>query len=153
MIRRTLSFVLGTLVLLWCAYTLSEVALYGGAVLFDPDTTSRIMAVRVDGVVYSAAGLTYNGLAGALLVVIEVAGIFAALWYGLRSSGSRKRIASIVLVLWVALWMGNAIWLKSLGWNHPVSFATIAVAMLVTLGWAALCLTEPDRSIGAAKEH
>ncbi len=138
--RKTVTFLLGAFVVVWTGYTLSAIVRYGGAVLVDLNTTGRIMAVRNDELVHSAVGLTYHGVAGAILVVVEIVAVLAALWFGLRG-GDWKKLAA-VLVAWTALGLGNAIWLQTHGWNSPADFAIIVAAMFATLAWAGLCLIE-----------
>jgi len=120
--RKTTTFLLGAFVVVWTGYTLSAVARYGGAVLADLSTTGRIMAVRNDELVYSAVGLTYHGVIGAMLVVVEI------------------------IVVWTALWLGNAIWLRTRGWDSPADFAIMVAAMFVTLAWAGQCFIGSKRN-------
>ena len=54
--------ILGVITWLWAIYTLIAVGRYGGAVLFDLSTTSRIMGVRNGAEITSAIGLTWHGL-------------------------------------------------------------------------------------------
>ena len=144
--RKTTTFLLGVFVVVWTGYTLSAVARYGGAVLVDLSTTGRIMAVRNDELVYSAVGLTYHGVIGAMLVVAEIIVVLAALWFGLRGSGWKKLAAVLVLVAWTALWLGNAIWLRTRGWDSPADFAIMVAAMFVTLAWAGQCFIGSKRN-------
>ena len=118
--RRLITFLLGLLVFAWVAYSLYLVGRYGGAVLADLDTTGRTMAVRRGDVVRSALGLTYHGLGGAVLVVAEVLVVLGALACSLRRQPARwRRAGLIVLSGWTALWLGNAVWLESRGWDRP----------------------------------
>ena len=63
----------------WVLWTLYLVGRFGGAVLLDTSTTSRLMAVRTGEHVDSAIGLTYTGIGGAAIVVTEILVIAAAL--------------------------------------------------------------------------
>jgi hypothetical protein len=143
--RKTITSVLGVLVVLWVGYTVSAVLRFGGAVLVDLSTTSRIMSVRNDEVIYSAVGLTYHGAGGAILVVVEAIVVLAALWFGLRGRGWKRLAAVFVLVTWTALWLGNAIWLQSRGWDRSADLGIMVVAMSLMLAWAGLCLTDSSQ--------
>ena len=143
---------LGLFVVSWTGYTVSAVLRYGGAVLLDLNTTGRIMSVRSDDLIHSAIGLTYHGAGGALLVVIETLVVLAALWFGIRGYGARRLAAVTVVVGWTALWLGNAIWLQSLGWSRSVDLWVMAAALLLTLAWAGLRLTEPNRGVDSGKD-
>ena len=128
--------ILGFFASAWVLYTLYMVLRFGGAVVVDPDTTSRIMGVRNDAVITSAIGLTYHGLAGAVLVVTEALAVLAALaaaWFG---SGLKRVVGLWLLVGWGALWFGNALWLRAHGWQHGLDTIGMGVGMLLTLGWA-----------------
>ena len=46
--------ILGALTTLWILYTLYQVSRFGGAVVIDPGTISRIMAVRNEDVITTA---------------------------------------------------------------------------------------------------
>ena len=150
--RQTTTVLLGLLVVTWTGYTLSAVLWYGGAVLLDFDTTSRIMSVRNDEFIHSAIGLTYHGVGGALLVIFETTAVLAALWFGIRASGGKRLAAALVVVAWTALWLGNAIWLQSLGWSRSSDLWLMVAAMLLTLAWAGLRVTEPNRGVDSGKD-
>jgi hypothetical protein len=132
--RKTATFMLGLFVVSWTGYTVSAVLRYGGAVLLDLNTTGRIMSVRSDDLIHSAIGLTYHGAGGALLVVIETLVVLAALWFGIRGYGARRLAAVTVVVGWTALWL------------------VMAAALLLTLAWAGLRLTEPNRGVDSGKD-
>ncbi|MHC5112649.1 MAG: hypothetical protein ACYTHJ_22560 [Planctomycetota bacterium] len=151
--RQTATYLLGLLVAIWTGYTLSAVLWFGGAVLLDFDTTSRIMSVRNDELIHSAIGLTYHGVGGALLVLIETIALLAALWFGIRADGGKRLAAVIVVVAWTALWLGNAIWLQSLGWSRSVDLWLMVAAMLITLAWAGLRVTEPNPGVDSGKDN
>lgn len=127
--------ILGFLATLWVAYTLFALLRYGGAVVLDPSTTSRIMGVRNGDELFSAVGLTYHGVGGALLVLFEVALVAASALAARFSTGGRRIAGLLVLVGWSGLWLGNALWLRSLGWQHGADTVALAVAVAVTLGW------------------
>jgi len=130
--------ILGLGTTLWILYTLYAILRFGGAVVLDPDTTSRIMGVNNSGVVVSSIGLTYHGLAGAVLVVTEALVVGAALAGALFLTGRRRVLALGVLVAWTAVWLGNALWLRSNGWQHGTSTIGMAVALFLALGWMAI---------------
>jgi hypothetical protein len=135
--RSRITIALAVLVWLWILYTLLVVGLFGGAVVLDPDTTARIMSVRNDNAMASSVGLTYHGLGGAALVVVELVLVAGALLLSFRSRGRARVWAPAVLVLWTALWLGNALWLRTVGWDHPSGYGIVA-AMVIVLAWAVL---------------
>ena len=96
--RKIITFLLDLSVATWNGYTLSAIVLYGGAVLVDHNTTGRIMAVRGDEIVYSAVGLTYHGVVGAIHVLVEITVVLGALLLGLRGSGWKRKAGALVLV-------------------------------------------------------
>jgi hypothetical protein len=132
---KLLGRIFGLLTTLWILYTLYSILRFGGAVVLDPDTTSRIMGVNNSGVVVSSVGLTYHGLAGAVLVITQVLVVGAALIGALFLAGRRRLIAMGVLVAWTGVWFGNAMWLRSHGWQHGTSTIGMAVALVLGLGW------------------
>ena len=150
--RKSFTFLLGVIVVTWIGYTVSAVLLYGGAVLFDLSTTSRIMSVRNDELIHSAIGLTYHGVGGALLVFVESILVLASLWFGVRGSGRKKLGAVLVLVAWTTLWFGNAIWLQFRGWSRTLDLWIIATAMFLTLVWAGLRWTESNQGDNSFKD-
>lgn len=113
--RKTITSVLGVLVVLWVGYTVS------------------------------AVGLTYHGAGGAILLVFEAIVVLAALWFGLRGRSWKRLAAVFVLVTWTALWLGNAIWLQSRGWDRSADLGIMVVAMSLMLAWAGLCLTDSSQ--------
>jgi hypothetical protein len=130
----------GTLTALWILYTLYQVIRYGGAVVVDPDTTARIMAVRNDAMTHSAIGLTYHGFAGAALVIAETLLILAALIGAFLLTGARRRACDLLLLSWTLLWLGNALWLQTKGWDRiddvaALGAVTIVLAVSVALSW------------------
>ncbi len=127
--------IFGFLSTAWVLYTLYAILRYGGAVVVDLGTTSRIMAVRNGDVLFSAMGLTFHGLTGAALVVFEVVVVAAALLAGLFASGSRRQIGTLILVAWSSLWLANALWLRSHGWQHGLDTIGIAGAWIATVAW------------------
>jgi len=137
--RRTVSSwstrIFGFLSTAWVLYTLYAILRFGGAVVVDPGTTSRIMAVRNGDALFSAVGLTFHGLTGAALVVFEIVVVGAALLAGLFASGRRRQTGPLVLVAWSSLWLANALWLRSHGWQHGLDTVGIAVAWVATVGW------------------
>ncbi|MHC5003161.1 MAG: hypothetical protein ACYTJ0_08560 [Planctomycetota bacterium] len=141
--RKVMTSVLGIAAVLWIGYTLYAVVRFGGAVVMDHDTTARIMAVRNGEQVHSSLGLTYHGLAGAALVVGEVFIVLVALAAGLLGSGRRRLAGLLALACWTALWLGNAVWLQSRGWDRGRDVALMGAAMLVVLLWAGLRATAP----------
>jgi len=143
-----LSRILGMLTTLWILYTLYAILRFGGAVVLDPDTTSRIMGVNNSGVVVSSIGLTYHGLAGAVLVVTEALVVGAALAGALFLTGRRRVVALGVLLGWTGLWLGNALWLRANGWQHGMDTIGIAVALALVVGWM---LSAAKRSLPAPK--
>ncbi|MCP3903783.1 MAG: hypothetical protein GY715_09125 [Planctomycetes bacterium] len=137
--RRAAIVILGALTVLWILWTLYPVARYGGAVVVDPSTTSRIMGTRVGDEVHSAVGLTYTGIGGAMLVIVELLLVGAALVVSLRRPITARRAGLVVLVLWTGLWLGNALWMERLaGGQHVTGTIPVMVALLVVLGWAAV---------------
>jgi len=135
---RLVSRVLGLLTTLWVLYTLYQILRFGGAVVIDPSTTSRIMGVTNDGVVTSAIGLTYHGLAGAVLVVTQTLAVGAALAGALLLRDRRRVLAIGVLAGWSGLWLGNALWLRAHGWQHGTSTIGMGVAFALAVAWMIL---------------
>ncbi len=144
--------ILGALTTLWILYTLYQVSRFGGAVVIDPGTISRIMAVRNEDVITTAIGLTYHGLAGAVLVVTQVLVVSGALVGALLSTGRRRVPAIGVLAAWTGLWLGNALWLRTHGWQHGTSTIGMAVALALALGWLATAIADA-RASRSAEEH
>lgn len=137
--RRVAGLVLGGLTLVWVAYTLYVVGRYGGAVIVDTGTTSRIMGVREGERVFSAIGLTYTGIGGAVLVVLELFIVVAALLLSVSKCSMRRRLGLVLLCLWTLLWLGNSLWMETLtGWRHASGTSMLAVATIVVLAWSAL---------------
>jgi len=134
--RRVITLVLGFLATAWVVYTLYAVLRFGGAVLLDFDTTSRIMSVRNGDQIYSSFGLTYHGVFGALVVVAEVVVVALSLLAALFATGFRRIAGFVALTAWGCLWLGNAIWLRSHGWDHLSDTAAIAVATIAIVAWA-----------------
>ena len=130
-----LTWIFSFLSTFWVVYTLYAILRFGGAVVVDPSTTSRIMAVRNGDVLSSAVGLTYHGLSGAALVILEVVIVAAALYAGLFASGRRRQVGTLVLVAWSSLWLANALWLRSLGWQRGSDTVGIIVLWIATVGW------------------
>ena len=126
---------LGFLTSAWIVYTLYAVLRFGGAVVVDPSTTGRIMSVRSGDQIVSSIGLNYHGLAGALLVVVEVVVVMAALVGAIHAHDRRRLLARGALVAWTALWLGNALWLRSHGWRHGADTILMAVALALAVGW------------------
>lgn len=131
--------ILGAIVWIWALYTLYNVSRFGGAVLFDLSTTSRIMGVHDGERIRSAVGLTYHGLPGALLVLVQIGLVVAALLASLSRETTRRRLAGVSLTLWSLLWLVNSIWMETLmGGEHP-SDTTMLVLVTVAVGaWTAL---------------
>lgn len=137
--RRVLTILCGIITIGWTLWTLFLVARFGGAVLLDPTTTSRIWAVRHDNDVTSAIGLTYHGIAGAALVILELILIFASLILALRRRLKSRRASLVLLGVWSLLWLANALWMEHLaGGDHAVRTIPIAIATLIVLAFAAL---------------
>lgn len=143
--KRVIAILLEVATWLWVARTLAPVALYGGAVLVDPATTSRIMGYRADGQLHSAVGLTYSGWWGAVLVVTEIVLVAGALLLGRASTDWLRRAALGVLVGWTLLWLGNAFWLDQLAGGR-VSPRTVlaALALCVVLARTFTLWPEPQ---------
>jgi hypothetical protein len=123
----------------WVLWTLYQVGRFGGAVLVDPSTTGRIMAVRTDDQVHSAVLLTYQGIGGAVLVVVELLVVSAALALSCSTRHALRRAGLVVLCAWALLWLGNALWMERLmGGMHVVNTSLLAVVVVITMAWAAL---------------
>ena len=130
----------------WILWTLYQVARYGGAVLFDPSTTSRIMAVISGERIDSAIGLTYTGWCGALLVVVELVLVGTALWWSHGARVARRRASLVLLAGWTLLWLGNSIWMEQLSaGRHASRTSIVAVAAGLLLARAVLRWTRPPR--------
>ena len=54
-----------------------------------------------------------------------------------------------VLVAWTGVWFGNAMWLRSHGWQHGTSTIGMAVALVLGLGW----MTNNPRATGVVPEE
>jgi len=138
-VRRFSSALLDAATWAWVLWTLYQVARYGGAVLFDPSTTSRIMGVVSGDRIDSAIGLTYTGWWGALLVVVELVLVGAALWWSHGARDARRRASLVLLAGWTLLWLGNSIWMEQLAAGRHVSRTSIVVvATVVVLARAVL---------------
>ena len=96
------------------------------------------MAVNNDGTIHTAFGLYYHGMKGALLAVVELVVVTTALLAAHFSSGARRTTGLIVLMAWAGLWFGNALRMRTLGWNRPLDTAILGLAVVVTVGWAVL---------------
>jgi len=144
--KRIVAGLVEVLTWLWVARTLAPVVLYGGAVLVDPSTTSRIMGYRGDGQLYSAIGLTYTGLWGAALVIAEIGLVAGALLVSRSKTDWLRRVALGVLVGWTLLWLGNAVWLDQLAGGRilPRTFLA-ALALVVVLARTAQLWREVPR--------
>ncbi len=59
-----------------------------------------------------------------------------------------RRAGSLVLVAWAALWLGNALWLQTRGWDRTGDVLALALAMLTALAWAGLRWRMPGRRPG-----
>ena len=131
-IKRVIVILLGAATWTWILYTLYVVGRIGGAVLVDPDTTGRIMGVRSGDHIDSALGLTYHGLSGAALVIVELVAVAAALVLTGRKPITWRRLGLVVLLAWTLLWLGNALWMESLSdASHVVRTSNIAAATIV----------------------
>ena len=121
-------------------WTIYLVGRFGGAVLLDQTTTSRIMAVRTIGQdIDSAIGLTYDGFAGAVLVIVELLVVVWALGGTLSRRAGSRRLGLAVLVGWTLLWLANSIWMETLThWRHASMTSVIAGATVVVVAFAAL---------------
>jgi hypothetical protein len=133
--NKKINFIFSLVDTTWVVYTLYTIARYGGAVVLDPETTGRIMAVNNDGRIITAWGLTYHGATGALLVIVQFVIVTLALLAAHYSSAAGRIVGLIVLVAWAGLWLGNALWLGTVGWIHPTDTAALGVAALATIGW------------------
>lgn len=137
--RRWAEFALGVVAWGWVIWTLYLVARFGGAVLLDLSTTSRLMGVRNGDDVDSAIAMTYHGLGGAVLVVVELLVIAAALALSLSRKLNLRRTGLVVLSCWALLWLGNALWMERLsGGRHPTQTSLLAIAVVALVAWAAL---------------
>ncbi len=137
--RKVAVLVYGAITWLFVIYTLIAVGRYGGAVLFDLSTTSRIMAVRNGDVIHSAIGLTWHGLPGAVLVVLELVLVAGAMVLSLNKAVGKRRIGGVILILWALLWLGNSIWMETLmAWRHVTTTSLLFVATLAVATWVGL---------------
>ena len=127
-------FALGTLAIV--AYT---------AWSYWPGTTvgrsTTIMSVTDnDGVMHAWIGLRYAGIPGMVLLLTEVAVLFAALIMSVLSRSRWRRIGNGILVAWAGLWLGAGIFIASydggLVWLLPVFLAlTFACTVARATGW------------------
>lgn len=137
--RRRIELALRLVACGWVLWTLYLVGRFGGAVVMDPSTTSRIMAVRNNQQVHSAIGLTYHGIGGAVLVVAELLLLIAALTLSLSGRTLLRRAGLAVLSCWSLLWLGNALWMEHLaGGDHVTKTTLLAAVTIAMLAWAAL---------------
>ena len=137
--RRVLTIICGIITVGWTLWTLFLVARFGGAVLLDPSTTSRIWAVRNSNGISSAIGLTYHGIEGAALVILELILVFASLIFTMRQRLKPRRAGLIVLGAWSLLWLANALWMERLAaGDHAADTIPTAIAALIVLAFAAL---------------
>jgi hypothetical protein len=136
--RQAITLILGMLVVLWTACSIFMVARFGGAVVLDPATTGRIMAVQDDGVIHSAVGLTYHGVGGAALVIAEILLVLGAIVYSFSRRPWRRALGALVLIAWTGLWFGNAWWLRAVGWDFPLYTTLLGVAVVCVTAWLLL---------------
>ncbi|MHC4948923.1 MAG: hypothetical protein ACYTG1_11780 [Planctomycetota bacterium] len=137
--RAVAGIILGLVTWAWTLWTLALVGRFGGAVLLDPGTTSRIMATGTGTRLHSAFGLTYHGVEGAVVVVAELLVVGAALLASLGQSVRVRRPALVILVAWAGLWLANSIWMEQLsGGRHPTDTTLVGLAAIAVLGWTVL---------------
>ena len=118
---------------------LCGVELVAQAVVLDPATTSRIWSVRNDNDITSAIGLTYHGIWGAALVILELILVFASLIFAMRERLKLRRAGLVVLGVWSLLWLANALWMERLtGGDHAALTIPTAITTLIVLTFAAL---------------
>ena len=134
-VERSLCFVSSSVATLWVVYTLYTVLRYGGAVVLDAETTGRIFGVNKDGRVVSGLGLTYHGVRGAVLVVVEIVAVGISLLAAHLASAAWRAAGLTVLVAWAVLWFGNAVWLQGQGWDRPADTVALTVALVATVLW------------------
>lgn len=137
--KRSSTFLCGFFTFSWTLFSLYVVARLGGAVVLDPETTSRVMSTGINGRLYSAIGLTYTGVAGAALVIAQLVLVVGALVAILLPTRRVRRLGLTVIVLWALLWLGNSIWMETLsGGSHPSGTSLLGVVVLVILAFAVL---------------
>jgi hypothetical protein len=137
--RRWTEVALGAVAWAWVLWTLYLVGRFGGAVLLDPSTTSRIMSVRNGDHIDSAVGLTYHGVGGAAVVVAELGVVAGALLLSMSRRVRLRRTSLAVLSGWALLWLGNALWMERLtGGRHANQTSLLAIIVVVLLAWAGL---------------
>ena len=126
--KPVVTLVAGSIAWLWSIFTIFQVGRFGGAVVIDASTTGRIYSVRNGPEVTSAIGLSWHGILGAGIVLLELALVVTALVFSLSTRTWKRRFAAIVLSAWSLLWLGNALWMESLSaGRHPANATLIAV--------------------------
>ena len=142
-VRRIFTIICGFITLGWILWTLFLIVRYGGAVFLDFSTTGRIWSVRNGDDITSAIGLTYHGIEGAALVILELSAVLASLILAMRQHLKLRRTGLVILVAWSSLWLANALWMERLtGGDHvaltiPIAIATVVVFTLAAFRWRA----------------
>ena len=80
----------------------------------DPGGDIALYQASDGGVAHGAFALTYNGVLGLFLVMIQLLAVAAAAVISLSSKTRRRRIAHGVLIAWAALWMFNFMYLAGI---------------------------------------
>ncbi len=114
--------------------------------LGDPGATFKTYHTVVGGVSYDAWGLTYSGIVGVLLVLLQllvVSGATAASVLSRPGLVRWRRLGHVVLIGWAALWMLNLVRLAAIdGQLDSIAQATLlcvlfgCTAYRATRGWS-----------------
>ena len=123
--------VLGVITVVWIAYTLVAIGRLAPVVLADPEAIARVMSVRDDDVILSAAALAYRGLAGGFPLVIEFAPALGASIAAMPHQRPVRVGGSAIPLCRTAPWLVNGPWLRANGWNRPTEVAIRLVATVV----------------------
>lgn len=112
--------------------------LWDRLVLGAPDATGTHF-FRIDSPAWTAPGLTYEGIPGALLALGEAGAVLVGLVMLFASRLRARVLASMIVVAWASLWAANAtalaaktgdlaMWLMAAAYGVPL-VATIIVSM------------------------
>jgi hypothetical protein len=116
-------FALGSLIpLLWLAESYGN----GGV--------ARVFGHNSNGVDHGVWGLTYSGIAGGLLLWLQIIAVIAANIFTLLRSNRLRRIGHGAIIAWAAWWMMGAMYLATI---DPLFWTVQSVFQTVLLGCVA----------------
>ncbi len=95
-------------------------------------SASHLMWVRIDGQPCGALGFHYRGVAGLVLIIAEAAVLLSAIIMSVVPRRRLRGIGHVLLVVWVGLWLGNAVGIARLG-GGPIFILWIGLLVLAFL--------------------